>query len=269
MRGAETMLEEEGREIRRHIVDMACRAGGGHVAPSLSCVEILVALYYRVLSVENPRWENRDRFILSKGHAALALYAVLARKGYFPQSWLDTYGLAGGKLGGMSEPTVPGVVTSTGALGHGLSVGAGMAWAARMEGSPYRVFVLMGDGECQEGSVWEAAAFAGHHQLSNLTAIIDRNRLQALDETERVTGLEPLGNRWRSFGWQVAEVDGHDVNAVADSLERPHTGPRILIARTIKGRGVSYMENQAIWHYRIPNQEEKNIAESELRRPCS
>lgn len=265
MPGAEKMLEKEAREIRRHIVDMAVRAGGGHVAPSLSCVEILVALYYSVLSVspKNPRWENRDRFILSKGHAALALYAVLARRAFFPLSWLNTYGLVGGKLGGMSEPTVPGVETSTGALGHGLSVGAGMAWAARMEGRSCRVFVLLGDGELQEGSVWEAAAFAGHHQLSNLVAIIDRNRLQALDETERVTCLEPLGARWRSFGWQVAEVDGHNIDAITQRL-MIQAGPKVIIAHTVKGKGISYMENEAIWHFRVPKGEELEQARREL-----
>jgi transketolase len=259
-------LRETGRHIRRLILKMAMNAGGGHVAPSLSCVEILVGLYHGgVLRVnpESPDWPDRDRFILSKGHAGLSLYAVLADMGFFPIQWLDEWNIWGGRVGGQTHSTVPGVELSTGALGHGLSVGAGMALAAERDGKTWRTFVLLGDGECQEGSIWEAAAFAGHHKLGNLTAIIDRNELQALATTEEVMGVEPLVDRWHSFGWCVTNIDGHDPRQIKSAVHECHV-PQLIIAHTVKGKGLSFMENIPIWHFRIPEGREIDQMKREL-----
>ncbi|MFA5186406.1 MAG: transketolase [Patescibacteria group bacterium] len=250
-------MKTKARWVRRQVLEMAVRAGGGHVAPSLSCVDILVALYYDILQAQ-------DRFILSKGHAAAALYAILADRGFFPLAELEGF-CRGGRLGGHPDWGVFGVDFPTGALGHGLSVGAGMAWAARMDRSPSRVFVLLGDGECQKGQVWEAAAFAGHHRLSNLTAIIDRNRLQAVDATESTMRLDPLLDRWRYFGWLTLEVDGHDfISLMAALRAHAHRKPLAVICRTTKGKGISFMENRAIWHFRVPTGEELEQARREL-----
>lgn len=249
-------MKAKARWVRRQVLEMAVKAGGGHVAPSLSCVDILVALYYEIL-------EKEDRFILSKGHAAAALYAILADRGFFPLAELGRF-CQGGRLGGHPDWGVPGVDVPTGALGHGLSVGAGLAWAARMDRNLYRTFVLLGDGECQKGQVWEAAAFAGHRRLSNLMAIIDRNRLQAVDPTESTMRLDPLLDRWRHFGWLVLEVDGHDFAGLVPALRAGGNKPLAVICYTTKGKGISFMENQVLWHFRVPKGEELEQARREL-----
>lgn len=263
-----TELEEKAKWVRQQALEMSLRVGGGHIAPSFSCVEILVALYQGgILKVkpQDPKWPERDRFILSKGHASLSFYPVLADMGYFPLSWLDTFNHKEGKLGGMADGNVPGVELSSGSLGHGLSVGAGMAFAAKLNGEDYKTFVLLGDGECQEGSIWEAALFAAHHKLANLMAIIDRNGLQALAPTEEVMKLEPLANRWVSFGWEVLEADGHDIEDIRAKLHGNKGRPTVLICKTIKGKGISFAQNKPIWHYRIPmGDDEISAARREL-----
>jgi transketolase len=233
-------------------------------------VEILTVLYHQVLRVDpdNPKDPDRDRFILSKGHASVALYAILADKGFISYEQLATYGHSGTMLGGHPDMyTVAGVEASTGALGHGFGFGVGMALAGNMDGKDWRVFTLLGDGECQEGSVWEAAMFAPQHNLDNLVAIIDYNKLQALDRLENIVSLEPLADKWKSFGWEVREVNGHDISALLDVFQAVPfaTGkPSLVIAHTIKGKGISFMENVPIWHYRLPNADEMKIACAQL-----
>lgn len=265
-------LKEIAIDIRRRIICMAYKASGSHIAPSFSIVEILTALYFGdVLRYfpHDPKDENRDRFILSKGHASAAFYAVLARAGFFSKDLLDSYCQSGTVLGGhpnMHE--IPGVEASTGALGHGFSYAIGIALAGKMNKQDYRVFALLGDGECQEGSIWEAALFAAHQRLGKLTAIIDYNKIQAMDRLEKIVTMEPLADKWRAFGWDVTEVDGHDIAALVNTLQPSkelHDLPRLIIAHTIKGKGVSFMENVPIWHYRLPNQQEMEIVCRELK----
>lgn len=264
-------LTEIAAEIRRSTMKMAIKAGGSHIAPSFSAVEILTALYFgEVLRYDpqNPQKAERDRFILSKGHASAAFYAVLAKAGYFDEAVLDSYCQAGTILGGHPNMhAIPGVEASTGALGHGFPFAVGIALAGKMDRRDYRVFVLLGDGECQEGSVWEAALFAAHQRLGKLTAIIDYNKLQAMDRLENIVGLEPFAEKWRVFGWDVSEVDGHDPAALIDQLKvvkDSHDSPRLIMAHTIKGKGVSFMENVPIWHFRLPNEQELAIVRREL-----
>ena len=254
-------------ELRRQILEMAMKTGAGHISPCLSCVEILLTLYYGPIlrfKHNDPKWPDRDRFILSKGHAALALYLILADLGFYPQDWLLK-----GWVGGMAEPSCPGVETSTGALGHGLSVGAGMAYTAKMDGKDWKTVVLLGDGECQEGQVWEAAMWASSHKLNNLIAIIDRNRIQALDDTEKITALEPLSVRFQSFGWSVSTINGHSMDMLYRKLKEAYVNeqpkPTMIIADTIKGKGISFMENKPLWHWRLPNEEELAIAKEDLK----
>lgn len=268
--GGNTELAALCRQVRINILKMAISGGGAHIAPSYSAVEILTTLYHSILHVDpkKPHAPDRDRFILSKGHASAAIYAVLAEFAFLDHSQLKTYCQPGSNLGGHPEMhLVPGIEVSTGALGHGLSLGAGMAYAAQLDQKEYRVFVLMGDGECQEGSVWEAAAFISHHQLTNLTAIIDYNKLQALDHIQNILGLEPMADKWRAFGWEVKEVDGHHCETLKQTFLQvpfsPHK-PGLIIAHTIKGKGLSFMENTPIWHYRMPNPEEMKIVYKEL-----
>jgi transketolase len=233
-------------------------------------VDILAVLYYQILNIDpkDPKNEKRDRFILSKGHAGVALYAVLAEREFFDKSLLDSFGKKGSILGGHPDMLkVPGIEATTGALGHGFSFGVGQALAAKIDQKPYRVFVLLGDGECQEGSVWEAAMFAPKHELDNLTAIIDYNKLQALDRLDEIVPLEPMKDKWEAFGWSVREVDGHNIDQLKEvftSLPLTRDKPSLIIAHTIKGKGISFMENTAIWHYRMPNKEEMKVACSEL-----
>lgn len=247
-------LEEKARTIRRDSLIMTTGAGSGHPGGSLSCADLLSVLYFHHLRYDpaNPRWEDRDRFILSKGHACPALYSALSLAGFFPREWLRTLRKLGSPLQGHPDSlSTPGVEASTGSLGQGLSIGCGMALAGRLDRRGYRVYVLMGDGEMDEGQVWEAAMFAAHQRLDNLVAIVDRNRLQLDGFTEEIVGLEPLAEKWRAFGWNVREVDGHDLGQVAEALDEAEGvrgKPTVLLARTVKGKGVSFMENQVKYH---------------------
>lgn len=247
-------LRNRAYEIRRHILEMAAGPEGAHMGGALSCAEILAILYFEVLRLRptQPDWMERDHFILSKGHASAALYAALAMRGFFPLAELNTYGQSGGRLAGHPHRNVPGVEFPTGSLGHGLSLGVGLALAARLDKRPNRVFVLLGDGELQEGSVWEAMMSAAHYRLDNIVAIIDRNSWQITGRTENCMTLEPLTDRWRAFGWEVCVVDGHDVEA----LRVPLAGaplvpgrPTAIVARTVKGRGVTFFQENKKSHY--------------------
>ncbi|MFA5147166.1 MAG: transketolase [Candidatus Omnitrophota bacterium] len=263
-------LRTRARDIRQVIIKTICKGGGGHIPASLSIVEILTVLYNGILKIDTKRPKDpaRDRFILSKGHAGVALYAVLADSGFFDKSHLDTFGRRGTILGGHPDMhKVPGVEASTGALGHGFPFGMGMALAAKMDKKDYRVFVLLGDGECQEGSVWEAALFAPQHKLDNLTVIIDYNKLQAMDRIENIISLEPLADKWKAFGWAVKEVDGHNIPELRKtfaSVPFVRGKPNLVIAHTVKGKGVSFMENVPIWHFRLPDRKETEMICREL-----
>ena len=263
-------LKKLAYRMRRQIIDMAVSAGGGHIAPALSAVEILISLYFRVLRInpEDPQWPERDRFILSKGHGCCALYAVLAERGFLHRDALKTFCQDGHAMGGHPEyGKIPGVETSTGSLGHGLSIAIGISLAAKNDGNTCRSFVLLGDGECNEGSVWEAAMAASQFQLDNLVAIIDYNKLLATGFIKDVMALEPFAMKWKAFGWEVREVNGHDINEVSRTLNEvpfAEKRPSVVIAHTVKGKGVSYMENNPVWHYRLPNKEELLQAYKEL-----
>jgi transketolase len=265
-------LQVKAEEIREWVIKMAVRAGKGHVTPAFSITDLLVVLYFDILRINpsDPRWKERDRFILSKGHGCLAFYAVLAEAGFFPTDLLESFSQLGSPLGGHPDRfRSPGVEASTGSLGHGLYVGTGMAWAGKFDKTDYHVVVLMGDGETDEGSIWEAAMFASHHRLDNLIGIVDRNRLQMTDATERVVSLEPVTEKWRSFGWSVQEIDGHDLPQIRESLSlafASHQGkPHLILAHTVKGKGVSFMENRPEWHFRIPSTDETAQAMEEIR----
>ncbi|MEO8680302.1 MAG: transketolase [Vicinamibacterales bacterium] len=256
--------------IRLKVLSMIQRAGSSHIGSNFSMAELLAVLYGRVLRVDpaRPDWDDRDRFILSKGHACAALYAVLAERRFFPEAWLDTFYLNGSPLAGhVTRAGVPGIEVSTGSLGHGLAIGVGMALAGQRDNRAHRVFVLMSDGECDEGSTWEAVLFAAHHRLSRLVAIVDYNKIQSLGSTEDVLNLEPFADKWRSFGWRVSEVDGHDIDAITSTLgDQDGRQPHCVIAHTVKGKGVSFMEGQLLWHYRSPQGEEYAAALRELER---
>lgn len=260
--------EELASLIRRHVVEMTSAGGSSHVASCLSCADILAVLYTDVLRVrpQEPRWSERDRFILSKGHAGAAVYAVLAESGFFPTEWLQTHCQDNSRLSGhVSHKGVPGVEISTGSLGHGLSVGAGLAYACKLDSESWRTYCVLSDGECDEGSVWEAALFAAHHGLDSLTAIIDYNKIQSLGPVADTLALEPFGDKWRSFGWVVTEVDGHDHRALRDALSARRAGmPSVVLAHTTKGKGVSFMEDTVLWHYRSPQGAEFASAMREL-----
>lgn len=262
-------LRTFSRRIRIHALRMTNLGGGSHVGSVFSCADILAVLYGRILTfnAQEPESPNRDRFVLSKGHAGAGLYAALAECGFFPVRKLLTHYQNGSELCGHVSHKLPGVDVSTGALGHGLSIAAGMAYAAKLRAAPHRTFCLLSDGECDEGSTWEAVLFAGHHKLQSLIAIIDYNRLQGIAPVSEVIELEPLAEKWISFGWSVVEVDGHDHEALSEVLELALSGngkPTCLIARTIKGKGVSFMENAVLWHYRIPRGAEFDAALAEL-----
>jgi len=256
--------------IRSHAVQMTHLGKSSHVGSVLSLADILAVLYGRVMAVDpvDPRWSDRDRFILSKGHAGAGVYAALAERGFLPREQLKTHYQNGSKLSGhVSHKGVPGVEFSTGSLGHGLSVGTGMALAAKRAGRDNRVYVLLSDGECDEGSNWEAIMFAAHHKLDNLVVAVDYNKIQSLDLVSNTLALEPFADKWRAFGWHVAEVDGHDHDALIAALDVPAGGrgqPSVVISHTTKGKGVSFMENQVLWHYRTPQGDEYRDARAEL-----
>lgn len=255
--------------VRRHILRMLHRAQSSHVGSCLSCTDLLVVLYATILRIEplDPQWAGRDRFVLSKGHAAAALYATLAETGFFPCRWLDEYGMKGSALLGHANHHVPGVEVSTGSLGHGLPIGCGAALGAKRDGQVYRVFVMLSDGELDEGSNWEAILFAGHHRLDNLIAIVDYNKIQSLGPVAEVLALEPLADKWRDFGWAVREVDGHSHTELAAAFEAipiEPGRPSVFLAHTVKGKGVSFMENTVLWHYRSPNSEDLARALAEI-----
>jgi transketolase len=277
---------EEMRAIarcgRREIVKAVAHAKGGHVGGPLSAFDILTALYFRVLNVrpDEPTWGDRDRFILSKGHASIALYTILALRGYFPLEELSTFDAIESRLQGHPDMTItPGVDMSSGSLGLGFSAGIGMALAARLAGKAFTTCVMLGDGECNEGIVWEGAHVAQRHALGNLVAIVDHNQLQQFgwrgkDGADRLppyTGSQ-LKDRWTSFGWEALEVDGHDMAAVVDVLERAwhiNDKPTVVIAHTVKGKGVSFMEGNYLWHSRVPTDEELSAALEELKEPST
>jgi len=250
-----TPLDERSKELRRLIVGALEGGGRGHLGSSLSLVEVVRVLYDEVLRFRphQPTWEGRDRFLLSKGHGCLALYALLADKGFFPVEELRRFCRPGALLGGHPERSkVPGVEASTGALGHGLSIGVGMALALERQGSDRRVFVAMGDGEINEGSVWEAALSASKHRLSNLCALVDYNKLQSYGQTEEVLPLEPLTDKWRAFGFEALEVDGHDVDALRAVLTcaLAEDRPTAVVCHTVKGKGIPFAEDEPTWHHK-------------------
>lgn len=256
------------QQARRLILEMTSSAGAAHVGSALSVVDI-VAAAYSSLDISPANWEDRSRgdsVIFSKGHAASALYSVLALRGFFPRKWLTTYCKDSSQLGGHVTHGVPGVLLSTGSLGHGLPFATGLSMAQAREGRNNKIVVIVSDGEMDEGTTWESALFAAHHKLSNLTLMIDRNRLQSLTSTEETLGLEPLDEKFKAFGWRCTSVDGHDYKSLAGVLSsESHTEePHVVICNTVKGKGVSFMENQIRWHYRPPNSEELAAALSEI-----
>lgn len=263
-------MHDLARKIRYQIVEMSKIGHAPHLGSSLSCVELLIAAYYSFLRIDpsHPADPQRDRFILSKGHAISTLYAVLASRGFFPSEYLNTFNQDGSSLPEHPTPKcVPGVEMATGSLGHGLSVGIGMALASRILNQPYRVMVLLSDGECNEGSVWEAAMFAPARKLDNLIAIVDFNKWQATGRSEEIMQLSPLKEKWSAFGWQTYEIDGHSIDEILSVFSKipESTGkPTAIIANTVKGRGLSFMEDDNNWHYRIPNAEEVMKAKLEL-----
>jgi transketolase len=267
-------LKRLARVVRQHSLRMVHAAQLGHPGGDMSAADILTALFFRVLRVDpkNPQMAGRDRFILSKGHCSAVLYATLAEAGFFPREQLKDFMKPLSMLNGHPDRNkIPGVEANTGPLGHGLPIGVGTAIAAKMDGAAWRTYVLTGDGELQEGSNWEAAMAAAQFHLDNLTAIVDRNRLQLGDATERTVGLEPLADRWRSFGWAVAEIDGHDLRALEHILQGvpfEKGKPNCIIAHTHKGRGVSFMEDRVEWHHRVLNDAELDRALRDLDGSC-
>ncbi|MBI2664812.1 transketolase [Candidatus Woesearchaeota archaeon] len=262
-------LKAKAKQLRIDSLKLTNQAGSGHPGGSLSAADILTALYYRQMKYDasNPQWAERDRFILSKGHCTPLLYSVFADVGYFPKEELATYRKIG-RLTGHPNPKLPGVEIATGSLGQGLSVGHGMALAARLDGKDYRVYVLLGDGELNEGSVWEAAMSAAHFKSDNLIAIVDNNKVAQDSITAELKGVEPLGRKFESFGWHAIRIDGHDMAAILNALEEAAKAkgkPTAIIADTIKGKGVSFMEGQPKWHGKAPDAEQlkKAIAEIE------
>lgn len=249
--------------IRRHGIEMTHLSGGSHIGSILSVADIMAVLYNDVAKVnpDNPKEPTRDRIILSKGHAGASVYAALAEKGFFDTEELKTHYQNGSRLSGhVSHKGVPGVEFSTGSLGHGLPVGAGMAMAAKKDNKNHSVFVILGDGECDEGSVWEAALVAHHYGLDNLIAIIDHNKMQSLDFCENTIKLSPFADKWKAFGWNVLDIDGHDHGALRNAMTQAKENkgaPTVIIANTIKGKGISFMENDILWHYRFPHDGEE------------
>lgn len=262
-------LEAKACEIRKAIVDIVYKGGTGHIGGDLSVTDMMVALYYKHMNVAPDKMDdpNRDRFVLSKGHAVEALYAILADKGFIKQEELDTYSQHCSKFIGHPNNKINGIEMNTGSLGHGLSVAVGMAMAGRMDERPYRVYAIMGDGELAEGSVWEAAMAGGHYKLDNLTAFVDRNRLQISGTTEQVMAQDSQEERWAAFGWNVLSIPGNDMQAVDSAIQlakQTKGKPTVIIANTTKGCGVSFIENQVAWHHKVPNAEQYQQAIKEL-----
>jgi transketolase len=265
-------LQTKADHIRKQVLKMIVSANKGHIGGAFSCTDILTCLYYGgILRIDptRPNWKERDRFILSKGHSGSALFAILADLGFFQLDALDTYCKNGTLLGGHPDRRLPGIEADTGSLGHGLGIGAGMALGAKMNGEKHRVFVLLGDGECCEGSVWEALIFANHHKLDNLTIIIDCNSQCVLDYTEDCSSLEPLALKLEAFGCETRRVNGHSFDELLGVLsvmnqDKSIAGPLAIVADTIKGRGVSFMEKSIKWHHSVPNAEECAMAQAEL-----
>lgn len=255
--------EELAWKIRRHGIEMTHLSGGSHIGAILSVADIIAVLYSGVMNIDpkNPKKMDRDRFILSKGHAGASIYAALAENGFFEVDELKTHYQNGSRLSGHVSHHLPGVDFSTGSLGHGLSAGVGMAYAAKKDGKSHKVYVVLGDGECDEGSVWEAALFANHFRLNNLVAIVDHNHMQSMDFQENTLEIENFGEKWEAFGWNVIEIDGNsheELNVAFEqaeklSKEEAHK-PTVIIANTIKGCGVSFMQNDILWHYRFPQE---------------
>ena len=263
-------LKQKARDLRREIVEMVYRAQSGHVGGSLGSADLVTALYYHLMRHDprRPDWPERDRFILSKGHCTPVLYAALADCGYFPKADLATFRRPGSHLQGHPyQPKTPGVEASTGTLGLGISTGMGMALAAKLRGWKHRYYILCGDGEIQEGQAWEAAMFANKHKLDNVVAFVDRNYLQTDGNSEQIMPLDPLAPKWEAFGWHTQEIDGHDFGQIVGAVERAWSAagrPSMIIARTVKGKGVSFMENGVMWHGTPPNQEQYERAMEEL-----
>lgn len=249
-------------KIRRHGIEMTHLSKGSHIGAVMSVADVVAVLYADVLKYdpENPKWEDRDRFILSKGHAGASVYAALAENGFFEVEELKSHYQNGSRLSGHVSHHLPGVDFSTGSLGHGLSAGVGMAYAAKKDGKKHRVFVVLGDGECDEGSVWEAALFANHFRLNNLVAIVDHNHMQSMDFQENTLEMEDFGSKWKAFGWNVIEINGNNHEELKEAFKRaeenaksiPHK-PTVIVANTVKGYGVSFMQNDILWHYRFPH----------------
>ncbi|HBI92787.1 MAG: transketolase [Terrisporobacter othiniensis] len=263
-------LNEITNVIRKDIVSMICKSKSGHPGGSLSAVEILTALYFDQMNIDptNPKMEDRDRFVLSKGHAAPALYATLAERGYFEKEELNNLRKLGSMLQGHPDmKKIPGVEMSTGSLGQGFSVACGMAMAAKLDNAPWNVYALLGDGEVQEGIIWEAAMSAAHYKLDNMIAFLDYNGLQIDGEVESVMSINPIEDKFRTFGWNVITIDGHDFDQIFAALDMAKDTvdkPTMIIAKTVKGKGVSFMENQASWHGSAPSEEQLEQALSEL-----
>ncbi|MGA2105708.1 MAG: transketolase [Methanoregula sp.] len=262
-------LENIARKVRTHVINMIFEAGSGHPGGSLSCTDMLTVLYFSYMNIqpENPRWDDRDRLVLSKGHAAPALYATLAERGYFAVKELQSLRKFGGLLQGHPDINIPGVDVSTGSLGQGISISCGMAIAAKMDNKKFRVYTLIGDGECDEGQIWEAALFASHYKLDNLTVLLDRNGLQIDGPTEKILRLEPLSGKWQEFGWNVIEIDGNKIVSIIealDSAKKCHGRPTVIIAHTLKGKGVSFMEWINAFHGKALSKDEMKIALKEL-----
>ena len=265
-------FEDIAREIRCSVLTMVREAGVGHIGGSLSVTDILVALYFKVLNIDpgNPEWPDRDRLVISKGHSAAAIYSILAERGFFDKEELKSFGLINSNLQVHPDKNkVPGIEASTGALGQGLSIGLGMALAARLNKKTYYTFVILGDGEIQEGQIWEAAMFASHHKIDNLTAILDYNNVQLMGKVSEIMEVAPVAEKWSSFGWEVSEIDGHDFTQITESLysaKKVKEKPTIIIANTVKGKGVSFMQNTCKWHGSVPTREEYIKAIAEVRK---
>lgn len=264
-------LKEKAKYIRSQVLDMCVKAGTGHVNSSFSCTEILTALYYGdILKFDpsNPKWLDRDRFVMSKGQASVILYPILADLGFFPEENLSKFNQQNGFFGVHLQHDVPGVEITSGSLGHGFGVAAGMAQALKMDRRLPMVFALLGDGECYEGSIWETAMFAGHNRLNNLVAIVDRNHLCATDFTENILALEPMDKKWESFGWRVKNIDGHSFEEIMEALRgfrsRKNTQPLAIIADTQKGKGVSFLQDAPLWHAIAPKGQDAIQAKKEL-----